>query len=248
MADDSANQNANSGANGGGAAGGNNDASNKDAANNGNQGVNDPEKQRLSQEAAKYRTQLRAREQELESLKREIEEAKAKSDASPGNDKDASDLAKLRRDFGDLKKQLETERSERVKAVEASKAKDLEAAIRKAVSDAKLLDPDDAAIIIRQRGRAKIADDGKAVIVVSENGEEREVEISPDSIKQFKVVGERFYPSAGVGGAGSRSSGGTRQAAPNGFSYERALSDPIYQKEHLAEFKAEARRRIGGGA
>jgi hypothetical protein len=195
---------------------------------------------KLAAEAAKYRVQLRTVEKERDEMKTRIEELEQKVNASPGGDQNA-ELAKVRRELGDLQKTVKEATERERKAVEASKAEKLDNALRKAAAEANVIDTEDAVIVLKAKGRARIADDGKPVFVVVENGEEREIEISSGSIKDQKLLKENFFKADGVGGAGSR--GGSRGAGPSGLDYERGLRDPAYFKAHEKEMEQEARRR-----
>jgi uncharacterized protein YdcH (DUF465 family) len=239
------NENANGNAGGAGASAGSGDNGGGSQGGQPNGGGN-TEAERLSREAAGWRTKLRAKETEFESLKQELDELKARvSDASPGADtKGDPEVAKLKRDIDSFKKQLETEKGAREKAESASKAEKLDGTIRKVIADLRLLDADDVATIIRHKGKAKIADDGKPVLVITENGEEREVELTAEAIQQHKVVSERFYPPSGVGGSGSR--GGAGRSAGSNVDFDLGLRDPAYFKEHEKEMRAEMARRQQG--
>jgi hypothetical protein len=195
--------------------------------------------QRLTAEAAKWRTQFRDATKQIDELKQQVEELKSKPGSPAGGD--TSELATLKRTLADLQKTVQQERELRTNAETARRQEKLDNALLKAVGEAKLLDPDDAVIVLRNKGRAKIADDGKPVFVISENGEEREIEITAASIKQHKLVSERFFPSDGVPGSGSRP--GPRGSAPAGLDYERGLKDPAYFREHEKEMREEFKRR-----
>lgn len=197
------------------------------------------EDKRLSRENAQWRTKFRESETQITTLKQEIEELKKAPQGDP------SDIATLKRQLTDLQKSVQQERELRTKAEDARRQEKLDNALLKAVSEAKLLNADEAMIVARTKGRAKVADDGKAVFVITENGEEREVEITAESIKQHKLVSDRFFPADGVPGAGSK--GGGRQGAPNGLDYERGLNDPAYFQANEKAMKEETRRRLAGG-
>jgi hypothetical protein len=195
--------------------------------------------QSLSRENAKWRTQVREQEKQISQLTQQLEELKTQKPAA--GSEDASEVAQLKRQLGELQKSMTQERELRTKAEEARKQEKLDNALLKVVSDAKLLDPEDAMIIARTKGRARVAEDGKPVFVITENGEEREVLITADALKQHKLVPERFFPAEGAPGSGSK--GGTRGGAPAGLDYERGLRDQAYFAANKDAMLAETKRR-----
>jgi len=196
--------------------------------------------QRLSAEAAKWRTQYRESQKKIEQLTSEIEALKTQNTASPGGDQSASEVAGLKRQMSDLQKSLKEQQDRAAKAEEMSKQEKLDNALLKAVSDAKLVDPDEATLLLKAKGRARIADDGKPVFVISDNGEEREVVITAEAIRQHKLVSEKFFPAEGVAGSGSR--GGARGAGASGVDMNRALTDLAYFEANKEKILAERRR------
>jgi uncharacterized coiled-coil protein SlyX len=195
----------------------------------------------LSREAAKWRTQYRETQKQVEALTAQIEELKTKSTASPGGE-DASEVAGLKRQLADLQKSFKDTQERAQKAEEASRTEKLDNALIKAISEAGVLEPEDALIIARNKGRARIADDGKPVFITrDESGEEREVVISAASLKSLKLIPDRLFPAEGAAGSGSR--GGSRGAGATGVDFERGLRDLDYFTAHEKEMREEMRRR-----
>jgi hypothetical protein len=199
---------------------------------------------KLSQEAAKWRTQLRTSEKAREELAAKVEalEGKVKSGgSSTSGDENPSELARMKRDLESLQEKLATSEKASVALSEKVRSKTLKAALSQVIASSNIIDP--AAALELLEKRAKIADDDTAVFVVRdpETGETREVEATVENLTKFKLLSSIFFKAEGVSGSGGRGSTGL---TGNGQDIvAKGLADPSFFQKNKDAIMAKLKQQ-----
>jgi len=107
----------------------------------------------------------------------------------------------------------------------------LRANLTKILTEAKVINVDEAIVFLEARG-ARITEDEHAILdITNESGETQTVVLRGETLRKFNILTPHWFPPQGVGGAGSAAPRG----APAGVDLERAKTDPKYLAEHEKE-------------
>lgn len=217
-----------------GSAGGSDDSSTPGAGEGGKPPINPELEKRLSDENAKIRLKNKELSGQVAALTSAIEEIKAKVEGNgtpapkPGDPpKDGDDVALLRQQMKDLHKKLEAATEETTKEKQRAAQRVLRSGILKAASEAKVIDIENAALILEARG-ARLKDDGESVVIelTDKDGDKFAVPLTGENLKKYGVLPDHFFPAEQVPGSGSAATAG----GPAGLDLEKAREFSYYEK------------------
>lgn len=194
----------------------------------------------LRREAAGWRTKYQG-------LRKEIDDLKAAQNVTPkpdahgasGNGKDAPSgdaaavqVSELRSLLQDAKKEIETIKKNDADRAAAAAKKLLRANLTKELAGKVLPDSVDEAITYLEARGARLTEDDRVVIdITDEGGESVPIIATAELLRKHKILTPHWFPPAGVGGSGSAAPRG----APAGVDLERAKTDLKYLKAHEKE-------------
>lgn len=200
---------------------------------------------KFAEEAGRWRLKFRGAEEEVATLKAQLaaREDKAKDDdIAPAERLTMEQLqSKLR------KAEKQAEDVERLFRADRDKhqGKILGANLRQAVAESKVHEKGiaDAVDILKARG-ARLDDDDRAVIDVKDSdGVSMTVDLTPENIRKYGVLGDHFFPAESRSGSGSQPPrGGT---TPVGLDLERAANDQAYfeaNHDAIVKYRKEQQR------
>lgn len=185
----------------------------------------------LAREAAKWRTQYREAQKELDQLKSQLA---ATSSGSSSTDPAAAPAAPLA-DGASPSPAAAADDPEYQELLEL-RTSAMRNLLHKQLSDAGAGDPAVVEDILRGRGVLVAGDDGTLAVLADG---------APQPVSRElldKLIPDALMKATGHSGSGSRAG---RRVVAGGFNYERGLTDQAYFRAHKSEMTAEYKRRNG---
>jgi hypothetical protein len=179
----------------------------------------DKKSQKLSEEAAAWRTKFRALEKELADLQTQRQSSDAPTSAA-----EKSELATVKRQLENIQSQLKAAEEKSKAAEEKVRKKTLQASLSSIAAKSQFTDTTSAIELLEKR--ARVADDDAVVFVIkNEDGKEIEIEATAENVRKHNLLPAIFFPADGVAGSGSK---GSTKPTTAGIDLERAKTDRGY--------------------
>jgi hypothetical protein len=196
----------------------------------------DPRIKELSDEAASWRVKLRGAEDQVATLKKEIDALK--TPAATGDER--AQVAELKRKVTELEGKGTEFETKWKQAQEKANTETLKSAISQAIAGTTNVP---YAMRLAQASATVDADGAAVFNVTNEKGEAIKVPVTAENARKYGVIPPEFIPADGVGGAGSQSRG---TEIGGGFDFQRCLKDQEYFNKHEKEFWAAYPKAIRG--
>jgi hypothetical protein len=205
--------------------------------------VNPQLQRRLSDENASLRVKNRTLTEQHAAYQEfgtpdDIRAVIARVNASPGEDAGLkATVAKLERTISELNTKVRSEAEARTQLEQKARSKMIQAGISKITSETRIVDPEGAAQILERY--ASIDDDDVMVFNVKDkDGTAIKVPATGESVREYKLLKDHFFPAEGASGTGSR---GTRPVGAS-VDLERAKTDLKYYETNRPAIIAERKR------